>query len=174
MTDSGRGRVRAPQMRPEFDLTVPGSGRAVMVRLNGLLEAPDAEFYGQVRGHHAFVRHHEEQRSLLSPHLNLEMRETPAGAVLHGRFSPRPNVWTGFMAVFFLLAMFGIGGVMYAWAQATVEGPTWGFWAAPISVALIAFVYGAAFIGQGLTTDEMFELRSFVERVVREAGDGDN
>lgn len=158
-------------MRPEFDLPVPGNGRGVMVRLNDVLAAPDAEFYGQVRGTHAFVRHSEDQRSLLSPHLNLEIRETPDGVVLHGRFSPRPNVWTGFMAVFFVLAMFGIGGVMFAAAQMTVGGPIWALWAAPLSVALIAFVYGAAFIGQGLTTDEMFELRSFVERVVRESAE---
>ncbi len=159
----------APRMRPEFDVPVPGDGRAVVARLRALLEAPDARFHGQVRGDFAFVRHHEEERSLLSPHLNLELRPAAGGTVLHGRFSPRPNVWTGFMAVFFVLAMFGISGVVYALAQMTVGGPIWAMWSAPISIGLIAFVYGAAFIGQGLSTDEMFELRSFVEQVVREA-----
>ncbi len=42
--------------------------------------------------------------------------------------------------------------------------------AAPVSLALIAFVYGAAFIGQGLSVDQMYALRAFVERVVQEEG----
>ena len=36
-------------------------------------------------------------------------------------------------------------------------------------MALIAFVYGAAVIGQGLTADEMYTLRNFVDHMV--AGD---
>jgi len=31
-------------------------------------------------------------------------------------------------------------------------------------------VYGAAVIGQGLTADEMYELRAFVNRAVEKAG----
>ncbi|NNE44489.1 MAG: hypothetical protein HKN12_09785 [Gemmatimonadetes bacterium] len=157
-----------PRMRPEFDIPVPGDGRDVVARLRELLAGPDPEFHGQARGDFAFVRHHEEQRSLLSPHLNLELRKADTGTVLHGRFSPRPNVWTGFMALFFVLAMGGLAGLVYGAAQWIVGGPVWTMWSAPVSVALIAFVYGAAFIGQGLSADQMFELRSFVEGVVRE------
>ena len=89
--------------------------------------------------------------------------------VLHGRFSPRPNVWTGFMAVYGVLSLVGLGGVMLGWAQTTVDEYPWGFWLGPAALALIAFVYGAAVIGQGLTQDEMYLLRNFVDRMV--AGD---
>jgi hypothetical protein len=44
-------------------------------------------------------------------------------------------------------------------------------WAAPVSLALIAFIYGAAFIGQGLSNEEMYELRAFVENTAREVRD---
>jgi len=37
----------------------------------------------------------------------------------------------------------------------------------PASLALIAFVYGAAIIGQGLASDEMFRMRAFIECLVR-------
>jgi len=56
------------------------------------------------------VRVPDERRSLLSPNLELELRESEAGTVLHGRFSPPPNVWTGFMGLFFLLGMLGSVG----------------------------------------------------------------
>ena len=47
----------------------------------------------------------------------------------------------------------------------------WGFWATPVCLALIAFVYGASVIGQGLTADEMHAQRRFVERALHEAGE---
>ena len=49
-----------------------------------------------------------------------------------------------------------------------VDGPLWPMWAAPAAAALIAFIYGAAFIGQGLSGEEMFVLRAFVECSVRD------
>jgi hypothetical protein len=156
-------------MRPQFDIPVPGDGQAVIDRLRARLEASDSEFYGQVRGRHAFVRLPEENRSLLSPHLNLELKETDSGTILQGRFSPRPNVWTGFMALFFFLGLVGLSGVIWGLAQLTLDGPIWTMWSAPICLALIGFIYGAAFIGQGLSNEEMYALRAFVERTVREA-----
>jgi hypothetical protein len=41
----------------------------------------------------------------------------------------------------------------------------------PICLALIAFVYGAVFIGQGLSSDQMFNLRSFIEHTVDDFND---
>ena len=160
--------TRPPRMRPQFEIPVGDRGPLVFARIREQLEAPGAELYGHVRTSFAFVRFPEKQRSLLSPHLELELRAGEDGPVLHGRFSPRPNVWTGFMGLFFLLGMLGLGGLMYGLAQLTVDGPIWMMWSAPVSLALIAFIYGAAFIGQGLSNDEMFELRSFVECAVRE------
>lgn len=156
-------------MRPRFELPVPGDGRIVLAALRRRLAQPDAGVVGQVRAPHAFVRLPAERRGLLSPHLELEIRDSAHGKVLQGRFAPRPNVWMGFMAVFFTLGLLGTAGLMYGLAQMTVDGPTWTIWAAPAAAALIAFVYGAAFIGQGLSVDEMYELRTFVEEIVREA-----
>jgi len=161
-----------PRMRPEFEIPVPDDGLAVLRRLRERLVDPETEMIGQVRGRHAFVRLPDEERSLLSPHLNLELRDTPSGTFLHGRFSPRPNVWTGFMAVFFFLGMVGLSGLVWGLAQMMLDGPTWTMWSAPVSLGLIAFIYGAAFIGQGLSNDEMYALRVFVDVAIREAGCG--
>ena len=160
--------TRPPRMRPQFEIPVGERGALVFARLREQLEAPDAELHGHVRKGFAFVRFPEKRRSLLSPHLELELRESEVGTVLHGRFSPRPNVWTGFMALFFLLEMLGLCGLVYGLAQLMLDGPIWMMWSAPVSLALIAFIYGAAFIGQGLSSSEMFELRAFVECTVRD------
>ena len=75
------------------------------------------------------------------------------------------------MALFFFLGMVGLAGLVWGLAQLTIGGPLWTMWAAPISLALIAFTYGAAFIGQGLSNNEMYEIRSFVARAVWEVSE---
>ena len=110
------------RMRPDFRTALKADGDAVLTLLDARLSAPDAPFRGQVRKPHAFVRPLREQRTMLSPQLNLEViAGDDGGEILHGVFTPHPNVWTGFMAVFAVLGLLGLAGVMYGFAQMTVD-----------------------------------------------------
>ena len=161
--------TKLPRMRPGFRIPVPGDGSRVLEQLSRKLGAPDSPLVGQVVRCHAFLQLPRERRSLLSPFLNLELADDAEGTQLVGRFSPAPNVWTGFMAVYIFLGLLGFSGLILGWAQTTVDEFPWGFIVLPAALALIAFVYGAAFIGQGLTADEMYELRAFVDRAVEKS-----
>jgi hypothetical protein len=108
-----------------------------------------------------------ERRSLLSPCLNLEIADAEGRPILRGRFSPHPNVWTGFMAVYGLLGMTALLSAMWGLSLWWLGEPAWVLVGVPVALGLIAFVYGAAVIGQGLTADEMYDLRAFVDRAVR-------
>lgn len=46
------------------------------------------------------------------------------------RFSPHPAVWTGFMGVYGVFVMLAAAGLMYGWAQTTVDEYPWGLWVA--------------------------------------------
>lgn len=155
-----------PGMRPTFEIPMKVDGSRTFARLEARLARGSTRVAGQVVGRHAYLQAPPGRQSLLSPHLNLDLRERDGRVVLCGRFSPRPNVWTGFMALYGVLGLAGLGGLMLGWAQLSVKEYPWGFWLAPAAVALIAFVYGAAVIGQGLTQDEMYTLRNFVDRTV--------
>lgn len=154
-------------MRPRFEIVLEKVEDDCFQRLEELLDEEDAPYVGQVRSRHAFIQLPRDERSMLSPYLNLEIKKKNHQCRLSGRFSPHPNVWTGFMAIYGVLTMLGIGGMMYGFAQMTVEETPWAFWAVPLSVGLVAFVYGAAIIGQGLTSDEMYRMRAYIECLVR-------
>ncbi|RKZ19902.1 hypothetical protein DRQ50_01165 [bacterium] len=159
-------------MRPVFTIPLQGDGTAVLQKVHERLGREQAPFVGQVLKRHAFLQLPRHERSLLSPYLNLQLRDRDDGSVcLDGRFTPHPAVWTGFMAIYGVLAMVGLAGLVLGWAQTTVDEYPWGFWAAPVCLVLIAFVYGASVIGQGLTADEMHAQRRFVERSLHEAGE---
>jgi len=161
--------LHRPHMRPEFVIALAHDGQTVLEALRRALDTPDAPLSGQVVTGHAMLALPQARRSLLSPVLNLEVIDHEGQPSLRGRFSPQPNVWTGFLAVYGVLGLLGLAGLMYGFAKMTVDEAPWPMLAAPAALALAGFVYGAAFIGQGLTTGEMYEMRAFVDKVV--AGD---
>jgi hypothetical protein len=60
---------------------------------------------------------------------------------------------------------------MYGFAKLTVDESPLAMLLLPICLALIGFVYGAAFIGQGLTINDMYEMRAFVDEVAHGSGE---
>ncbi len=155
-------------MRPEFNIALTVAGETVLDEVSQRLRNPELNLTGQVIRGHAVIMIPKVRRSILSPTLDLETVADDGVEVMKGRFHPHPNVWTGFMALFGILGLLGVAGLMYGFAQMTVHETPWALWAGPAAAALIAFVYGAAFIGQGLSAEEMHEMRSFVEGLVHE------
>lgn len=163
-------------MRPVFALEHP-EPTAVLGALTELL--PDElACEGMVFREHAVLRIVPAQRHFFSPQLELEAQRpdpddeyAPASARLSGRFAPHPHVWTLFVAIYGLIAIGATAGAMWGLAQWILGQPPWTLLAVPAGLALAAFVYGAAFIGQGLGAEQMYLLRSLVDRAVsRTAG----
>ena len=158
-----------PRMRPVFTIALTSQGTDVMRTLDAALQSGTSGLVGQVLPRHAVLQLPPDRRSILSPFLNLELVDENDLTILKGRFSPHPNVWTGFMAVYGLLTMAGLVCGMWGISQWWLGHSAWLLLGVPGSLAAIAFVYGAAVIGQGLAADEMYDLRALVDRAVRES-----
>ena len=75
------------------------------------------------------------------------------------------------MAVYIFLAIVALAGLTYGIVQYTLEQAPWSLWIMPAAVALFGFVYGATLIGQGLGAEQMYIMRSVVDRACVEALD---
>jgi hypothetical protein len=134
--------------------------------LDQALAKGDGPCRGQVFQGGAILRVRGGEQRVWSPALHLHVEGDAAGPwVLHGRFSPSSPVWTAFVAIYLSLACIGLGAACYGGAQMTMDQTPWAFVGAPIAAALAAFTHGAAYVGQGLGADDMYELRAFVERI---------
>jgi uncharacterized integral membrane protein len=151
-------------MRPRFELQLPVTREAWRDALRSELENDPESLRGQVFRKHAVVEIRDGERTFWSPYLNLEVEDEPDGSVIRGRFSPHPNVWTMFMAVYILLAIIALGGLSYGMVQYTLGESPWSLLVAPAAVALFGFVYGATLIGQGLGAEQMYMMRSLIDR----------
>tara|TARA_R110002072_G_scaffold206029_1_gene363807 strand:- start:15781 stop:16299 length:519 start_codon:yes stop_codon:yes gene_type:complete len=165
--------MATPRMRPTFECSLPGDADSFYQSLAQALNESGATCRGMAFGGEeksgAILRRHERDQHFWSPALHLYVRTDEQSRVLVGRFSPSSPVWTGFLALYLTLTCVGICAACYGGAQMILGDTPWAFVGVPIAIALAAFTYGAAFIGQGLGSEDMYELHRFVDRVVEGA-----
>ena len=160
-----------PHQRPRFELRVPMPPSEVADRITAAL-GTDELIIGRVDEQLATLYVRESDQHFWSPHLELTVRPEEDGASLLGRFGPHPAVWTGFMFVYAVLALAATLALMVGLAQITMGSPPWALLGSVAAVALIGFVYGAAFIGRGLGSDQMIGLRLFIEHALQAPPEG--
>ncbi|MFT5359124.1 MAG: hypothetical protein ACI9KE_006367 [Polyangiales bacterium] len=152
-------------MRPRFELRFAGSVDALREALRrDLCDTTLCE--GEVYRANASLWLPADTRSFWSPYLNLAFEadeDEPSVTHVRARFSPHPNVWTFFIALYFAIGVIGVGFGVYGMVAWSLEGNPWWLLGAPASALTIAFVFGASLIGQGLSAGEMHNLRHVVE-----------
>ena len=151
-------------MRPRFAFQLPVERSTWLEALQRVLENDAGVCRGQVFRKQAVIEVSERERNFWSPYLNLEVEDEPGGSAIRGRFSPHPHVWTLFMAIYILLAILGLAGLVVGLSQYTLGHSPWAFLVVPAAIALFGFVYGATLIGQGLSAEQMYVMRSLVDR----------
>jgi hypothetical protein len=157
-----------PKMRPTFLLPVGLTREQTIGRLRDLVEHPDGRFAGKVVGRHVMLTVCEEDRHFWSPWLDLEVIEeeiesdSGAAVTVRGRFMPHPSIWTGYVAVYFFLATFGLFAAIFTCAQWATETPPTALWAVGLTVLATAAAWWSAQVGQRLARVQMELLRDVV------------
>lgn len=160
------------RMRPRFTIEVPMPAAEAVVLLREGLHAPDLSASTMAAGSWAEFLVDPEERRIWSPRLAVHVEDRPEGAVLQARFSPRPDIWTLIMFVYFLMATAIVFGATLGYVQWVSNTPTWGFWAIPIGLLVVVGLHGASLVGQRLGQDQMRELRERLDTLVdRQFGD---
>lgn len=156
-----------PRLRPKFEVRLERAPEQILADFKAGLARPDVALIAKIRGEALQIGLPEAELNTWSPSLDLRVEPDEAGGtVVRGRIGPQPQVWTTFMFFHMLIAMIGIGGLMWGLAASLAGESAWPAWLGLVAVFLHAFVAGAAFIGQGLGADQIHRLRSFVDDVL--------
>ncbi|MBL9078751.1 MAG: hypothetical protein JNL08_14680 [Planctomycetes bacterium] len=156
-----------PRVRPGFVVPMAATPADFLARIDQALASPDGRVRGQVYAEGAILRLRDADQRVWSPALHLYCEgDAQQGHRLRGQFSPSSPVWTAFLAIYLVLAIALIASACYGGAQQILGEPPWAFVGVPIALALAGFTYGAAFLGQGLAAEDMYELRTFVDRIL--------
>lgn len=154
-----------PRARPRFTLDLPQPPDQVTERVRVRLNTPGAKVRGSVFRRTVLLTVRKEDEHFWSPHLDVQLEDAPGGGTrLAAMFAPHPQIWTSFVAIQFLFALLSLGAAMFL-TSALMLGREL---TVPI-VSLIAmlfgggFSYGAAYVGQGFGSEQMYELRAFLD-----------
>lgn len=158
--------VDIARLRPRFSIDLPVATDEAIARLREGLEAPGQGGSSMAAGRHAELLVDRSQRKLWSPRLTVRLEDAPAGSAVRCRFSPRPDVWTGFMFLYFVMVFVVVFGATLGYVQQVSGEPAWGYWGIPVGLSIIALIHLAGYVGQRLAADQMRELRGRLERVL--------
>lgn len=151
--------VDATRLRPSFTRELPVPADEAILRLREALRAPDLRGSSMAAGRCAELLVDRSERRVWSPHLNIRIDDSPAGSIMRCRFSPRPDIWTGIMFIYFLVVFLILFGATLGYVQQLSNEPAWGFWAIPAGLLVLVCIHVAGYVGQRLAADQMRELQ---------------
>lgn len=105
-----------------------------------------------------------------SPHLDIQLADVEGGGTrLSAMFAPAPPIWTTFIGIQFLFGVIALSSAIYLFSLWSLGHDL----LVPFIVFVAAMVggglsYGAAYIGQGFGSEQMYELRSFLDRALED------
>ena len=161
--------MKATKMRPTFSIRLPIGADDAVERLRAELATSDLNTMSA--GRCAEFRVPEKERRFWSPYLSVQAQDTSDGCILRGRFAPRPEIWTMFMFVYFLMAFAILFGASFGYVQWTLGYSPWGFLAVPIGALVIVLLHAASLVGQRLSSDQTEQLRRQFDELLRRLDD---
>ncbi len=156
-------------MQPTFTEDVPFQADEVVSRIRKVIQTREPGDHIDAAGYVVDFRIDPAQRRFWSPHLNVQINETESGSQLYCRFSPRPEVWTMVMFLYFMAAFLASAAAIYGYVQWFLGETPWALVVIPIAIMTIVVLHAASLFGQGLSSDQMDELRQRFDRTLQKA-----
>jgi hypothetical protein len=166
-------------MRPSFVLESPCRAEDAMSILRERIDDAGQRVEGSFSRKHGVLCMPPENRRFWSPCLDLTIDDEDPSASeegggharvkVWGTFSPRPEIWTGFVFAVGTLSILSILSLFFGVAQVMLGHTPWAL-LIPLAAMLIALgIYASALIGQGLAGDDMYQMRAYVDGCLGEA-----
>jgi flavin reductase (DIM6/NTAB) family NADH-FMN oxidoreductase RutF len=164
-------RTDRPRLRPRFETVVPIEPERLLSRVEQYLQRSDNVFVGMRSASHVQISYPESEQRVGSPQLEIEAIPHDEGTLVKARIGPHPNVWTLFVATHAAIAFGGLAAILFGVAQLALGRPPWALLGLVLALGLHAFLAGAAYVGQGLTADQVYRLRALLDDALAGAPD---
>ena len=163
--------MHIPPMRPTFTIELPIKPDQAIDRISNLIDDMDSPIEGRIAGSHLMLVIPPANRHFWSPWLNIDVSTHTEGSSIHGRFSPNPSVWTGFMFGYISLISMSFFAAMFSIAMWMMDKPPKALLLIPIFACLAALMYWASIMGQRIAQSQMHELYNASMRALTQRPD---
>lgn len=153
-------------MQSTYRLTLPLAPDDAATRLKRVVDSGEVAGPAKAAGSCVALHVPPEQERLWSPHFTAQLHAAESGSELLARFTPRPEVWTLLMMVYFGCAFVATCGAIYGCVQWLLGATPWALLLTPIGLAAIATLHAISLVGQRLSSHQMDALRERLEHAV--------
>lgn len=156
-------------LRPRFRLELPTTKEELLNRFTNYLATHKVEYPYKLVDAHIFIDIPEKHNHFWSPQLHLEVIEEDDKTILKGLFGPKPQVWTLFMFIHFVVAMTFIVFATIAYINSTLDKSNFLSFSMLIALPLIwLLLYALGRIGKDTGKKQMKQLQEFTLKVLNE------
>ena len=155
-------------LRPRFTIDLNESCLNVIQNFKEALKADNCKFVGKIVDNHIFLGISPKKDHFWSPQLHLEIVElNDSNSELKGLFGPKPQVWTLFMFIHFIVGSSFLGFAVLLYTRISLEEDFTFPLIMMIFLPIIWFVlYFLGKIGKDTGKNQMKELHDFMLNVI--------
>jgi uncharacterized integral membrane protein len=154
-------------MQPTFVIELAVPADIATAKLRDAITSEELRDHAQSAGSCLDFLVEPEQQRFWSPHLSVQVSETSdEHSELYCRFSPRPEIWTMFMAIYAVIIALIFISTIYAYVQWFMGDRPWSLAMVPLGIIIIAGLHSASLIGQRLSSDQMQMLRDRLAKAI--------
>lgn len=155
-------------LRPRFSIELPKSREEVLEKFDATFSKESFNVRVRVSEHHIFIDVDEQKEHFWSPQLQLEVLEkTKTTSVLKGLFGPKPQVWTFFMFIHFLLALGFLCFCVMLFTRLSLKTSVFFPVSMLVTIPLVwVLLYFLGKIGKDTGKKQMQELHDFMMKVI--------
>ena len=155
-------------LRPRFSIDLEENSKELEKRIKGYLSNDKCNFRSRVVDHHVFIDIAEEKSHFWSPQLHLEIVNVgEKSSIIKGLFGPKPQVWTLFMFIHFIVATMFLGFGVMAYVRCRLDEslifPITMLVGLPLVWILLYFL---GKIGKDIGKNQMKELHDFLIQII--------
>ena len=155
-------------LRPRFSIDLNQSKDEVLQQFSLELKKKENKILGSIVDEHIFIKVSRKDEHFWSPQLHLEIIEkTEKKAVLKGLFGPKPQVWTFFMFVHFVIGISFLAFSVLLYSRISLKESLF----FPILMMIVlpfiwVLLYFLGKIGKATGKKQMIKLHNFMIQII--------
>lgn len=155
-------------LRPRFSIDLKENSQTILKRFSDEFKKDETTFRGNIVDGHIFISVPKKDEYFWSPQLHLESLEnTENTSQLKGLFGPKPQVWTLFMFVHFVIGISFLGFCVLFYTRISLNDSIFFPLIMMIALPLIWIVlYFLGKIGKDTGKNQMKNLHDFMLKVI--------
>ena len=156
-------------LRPRFTIDLDENHQEILNRFSEELKKEEIKFRGNIIDGHIFISVPRKDEHFWSPQLHLEIiEETNKTSLLKGLFGPKPQVWTFFMFVHFIIAVLFLGFCAMLYTRISLNESRVFPIAMMIALPVVwVILYFLGKIGKETGKKQMHDLHEFMIQIIR-------